>query len=116
MFDLESYAISNNVTFRLEVGDVTDLEYCNLIIGSPPTKCCGDGGSSKCGLSIFHLGAVMSGAPPDLAMSVNLRGTMNMLDATRPWQEASLLSSRSNWPRVGGVEWMVEATTATECC
>ena len=38
----------------------------------------------------------MSGAPPDLAMNVNLRGTMNMLDATRAWQEAPSSSTVSS--------------------
>ena len=36
----------------------------------------------------------MSGAPPDVALRVNLHGTMNMLEATRAWQEeASSISS-----------------------
>ena len=86
LFELETYAESNNVALRFVVGDVTDLEYCKSIIGT----------RTNYGLSVFHLGAVMSGAPPDLAMDVNLRGTMNMLDATRAWQEAPSSSTVSS--------------------
>lgn len=31
----------------------------------------------------------MSGAPPDLALKVNLQGTMNMLEAARAWNESN---------------------------
>ncbi|KAL7533867.1 hypothetical protein ACHAXR_005498 [Thalassiosira sp. AJA248-18] len=87
LFDLHSLAQSNNVNLAVEVGDVSNLDYCKSLIGTPGK----DGNDS---LSVFHLGAVMSGAPPDLALKVNLHGTLNMLEATRAWQEASSSSQR----------------------
>eukprot|EP00571_Detonula_confervacea_P007995 CAMPEP_0172315628 /NCGR_PEP_ID=MMETSP1058-20130122/25807_1 /TAXON_ID=83371 /ORGANISM="Detonula confervacea, Strain CCMP 353" /LENGTH=656 /DNA_ID=CAMNT_0013029747 /DNA_START=69 /DNA_END=2039 /DNA_ORIENTATION=- len=86
LFDLQSLARSNNVNVRVEVGDVSNLDYCISVIGTPEKN-----GSTA--LSVFHLGAVMSGAPPDLALKVNLHGTLNMLEAARAWQEASSSSS-----------------------
>ena len=81
LFDLHALAESNNIALRVKVGDVSDMSYCKSIIGSP----C----DAEAALSVFHLGAVMSGAPPDLALKVNLNGTINMLEATRLWQEAA---------------------------
>ena len=81
LFDLRELAESSNISLRTEVGDVSDITYCKSIIGSPSGE--------EAALSVFHLGAVMSGAPPDLALKVNLHGTINMLEATRAWQEAS---------------------------
>lgn len=83
LFDLKSLAQSNGVDLRIELGDVSDVDYCKSIIGTPSDD------ESDAALSVFHLGAVMSGAPPDLALKVNLFGTLNMLEATRAWQEAS---------------------------
>ncbi|KAL9183427.1 hypothetical protein ACHAXT_004283 [Thalassiosira profunda] len=82
LFDLHSLAKANGVALELQLGDVSDIGYCKSLIGTPAVD--GDGA-----LSVFHLGAVMSGAPPDLALKVNLHGTMNMLEAARAWQEAS---------------------------
>ena len=81
LFDLRTLAQSKNIALRVEVGDVSDMNYCKSIIGSPS--------DAEAALSVFHLGAVMSGAPPDLALKVNLHGTINMLEATRSWQEAA---------------------------
>jgi NAD(P)-dependent dehydrogenase (short-subunit alcohol dehydrogenase family) len=81
LFDLQALAESNNIALRSEVGDVSDMSYCKSIIGSPS--------DAEAALSVFHLGAVMSGAPPDLALKVNLHGTINMLEATRAWQESA---------------------------
>ena len=87
LFDLHALAEANGINLQMAVGDVSMPEYCNSLIGKPK-----EGGSDA--LSVFHLGAVMSGAPPDVALRVNLHGTMNMLEATRAWQESSSCSSR----------------------
>jgi len=81
LFDLHALAASKNIALRVEVGDVSDISYCKSIVGIPS--------DTEAALSVFHLGAVMSGAPPDLALRVNLHGTMNMLEATRSWQETA---------------------------
>lgn len=83
LFDLHSLARSNNINLEVKIGDVSELDYCKSIIGSPENN------NDDNALSVFHLGAVMSGAPPDVALKVNLYGTLNMLEATRAWQEAS---------------------------
>lgn len=81
LFDLHGLAETSGVKLRVQVGDVSDVGYCKSLVGTP-----GDAGGA---LSVFHLGAVMSGAPPDLALKVNLHGTLNMLEATRAWRESS---------------------------
>lgn len=86
--DLESSAKAGGVALRFEVGDVSDVDYCRSIIGVQTRGGGGGEDHDRRGLSVFHLGAVMSGAPPDLALRVNLQGTINMLEATREWQEA----------------------------
>ena len=80
LIDLPVLAQAAGVELKVILGDVSDMEYCKSIIGEA------DGEE---GLSIFHLGAVMSGAPPDLALKVNLHGTMNMLEAARAFHESS---------------------------
>jgi NAD(P)-dependent dehydrogenase (short-subunit alcohol dehydrogenase family) len=82
LFDLHSLAGETSCTLCVEVGDVSDLTYCKSIIGNPPSD-------EETGLSVFHLGAVMSGAPPDVCLKVNLHGTLNMLEASRCWHEAA---------------------------
>ena len=60
---------------QIVVGDVSDAGYCRALV---------DGADGP--ISIFHLGAVMSGQGEtdfDLAMDVNLRGTMHLLEAAR---------------------------------
>jgi NAD(P)-dependent dehydrogenase (short-subunit alcohol dehydrogenase family) len=101
--DLESIARDGGVALRFVTGDVSDVDYCRSILLSGGVDGVRDGTTPHpaavdvdVGLSIFHLGAVMSGAPPDLALKVNLHGTMNMLEAARAWQEKmSSTSSRS---------------------
>eukprot|EP00584_Thalassiosira_punctigera_P007818 CAMPEP_0172533194 /NCGR_PEP_ID=MMETSP1067-20121228/5981_1 /TAXON_ID=265564 ORGANISM="Thalassiosira punctigera, Strain Tpunct2005C2" /NCGR_SAMPLE_ID=MMETSP1067 /ASSEMBLY_ACC=CAM_ASM_000444 /LENGTH=661 /DNA_ID=CAMNT_0013317809 /DNA_START=74 /DNA_END=2059 /DNA_ORIENTATION=- len=95
LFDLRSLADSNGVVLTVRVGDVSNAEYCKSIIGAPSGND-DDGDGDAPALSVFHLGAVMSGAPPDVALRVNLYGTLNMLEATRGWQEAS--SPKSSRP------------------
>ena len=88
LFDLHTLAKSNGIKLHVKTGDVSNIDYCKELIGTPSNN----NDSSDCdgdALSVFHLGAVMSGAPPDLALKVNLYGTINMLEATRAWQEAS---------------------------
>ena len=66
---------SLNTDAQLAVGDVSDAGYCNALLGGA------DGP-----VSIFHLGAIMSGAGEadfDRCMDVNLRGTMHLLEAAR---------------------------------
>ena len=56
-------------------GSVAKKEFCNSVLSS-----------SEKDVSVYHLGAVMSGtgeADFDLCMQVNLFGTMNMLEAAR---------------------------------
>lgn len=79
---MSSCTIYTGVDLIVVIGDVSDPEYCKSIIGASSHE-------TKEGLSIFHLGAVMSGAPPDLALKVNLHGTMNMLEAARAWNESN---------------------------
>ena len=112
---LSRLASSNGVTLRFAVGDVSDADYCRSIVGRPARReeagGGGGGGGGRdgggrgggdgddfVGLSVFHLGAVMSGAPPDVALRVNLHGTMNMLEATRAWQEEASSISSSHSP------------------
>lgn len=60
-------------------GDVSDSQFCTGKLFSLVTS------ETTC-VSIFHMGAVMSGDGErdfDLAMRVNLQGTMNMLDGAR---------------------------------
>ena len=90
LFDLHSLASDNGIKLHFQVGDVSDIEFCKSIIGTPDEKTESINGSP---LSVFHLGAVMSGAPPDLALKVNLHGTLNMLEATRAWKESSFCPS-----------------------
>ena len=82
LIDLPELAQEAGVDLKVILGDVSDPEYCKSIIGASNPE-------SEEGLSIFHLGAVMSGAPPDLALKVNLHGTMNMLEAARAWNEGN---------------------------
>ncbi|KAL7530291.1 hypothetical protein ACHAWF_003322, partial [Thalassiosira exigua] len=89
LFDLTSLAASKGIELRVELGDVSDPDYCRSVVGSPSRE--GEG------LSVFHLGAVMSGAPPDLALKVNLHGTIHMLEAVRAWTESS--SSSGGGPK-----------------
>ena len=58
LFDLHALANSNGIDLQIKVGDVSDMSYCKSIIGVPPKNNTSDA------LSVFHLGAVMSGAPP----------------------------------------------------
>lgn len=93
LFDLHTLAKSNGIKLHVKTGDVSNIDYCKELIGTPSNNT----DSSDCdgdALSVFHLGAVMSGAPPDLALKVNLYGTINMLEATRAWQEASTSNVR----------------------
>lgn len=83
LIDLPSLAAEAGVDLQVILGDVSDMNYCKSIIGTSSDTEEGEG------LSIFHLGAVMSGAPPDLALQVNLHGTMNMLEAARAWKESN---------------------------
>jgi NAD(P)-dependent dehydrogenase (short-subunit alcohol dehydrogenase family) len=95
--DLEDLARERDVKLRYVAGDVSETEYCrSLIMGD---QIDGDDVGDNIGLSIFHLGAVMSGAPPDLAMRVNLHGTMNMLEAARAGRERASSSSSSTSSR-----------------
>ena len=62
------------------VGSVSDPSFCTSLFEEED----GDGDSRH--VSVFHLGAVMSGtgeADFDLCVDVNLRGTMNMLESAR---------------------------------
>jgi len=59
-------------------GDVSSTEYCNSLYAKIP--------SNTTHVSIFHLGAVMSGDGErdfDLCMRVNLHGFMNMIEGAR---------------------------------
>ena len=85
LFDLPCLAASAGVSLSVMTGDVSDAAYCASLLG----------GDDDGALSIFHLGAVMSGAPPDLALAVNLRGTMNMLEAARAWRTADVGTAAS---------------------
>jgi len=80
LFDLFSLAESNDIQLQFQIGDVSNLDYCKSIVGTPT--------ADEKALSVFHLGAVMSGAPPDVCLRVNLHGTLHMLEATRAWQES----------------------------
>ncbi|KAL7486298.1 hypothetical protein ACHAW6_011896 [Cyclotella cf. meneghiniana] len=80
LIDLPSLAKEAGAELTIVLGDVSNVDYCKSIIGRD---------DNNEGLSIFHLGAVMSGAPPDLALKVNLHGTINMLEAARAWSESS---------------------------
>ncbi|EJK58364.1 hypothetical protein THAOC_21521 [Thalassiosira oceanica] len=86
LFDLPSLAASSGVRLSVMTGDVSDASYCASLVA--PGGEGGEGEGDDDALSIFHLGAVMSGAPPDLALKVNLHGTVNMLEAARSWREA----------------------------
>ena len=85
LFDLPSLAESSGVRLSVMTGDVSDAAYCASLVASCEEDADEDVFDA---LSIFHLGAVMSGAPPDLALRVNLHGTMNMLEAARSWRTA----------------------------
>ena len=65
LFDLHALANSNGIDLQIKVGDVSDMLYCKSIIGVPEDK-------STDALSVFHLGAVMSGAPPGMSAFVLL--------------------------------------------
>ncbi|KAL7462017.1 hypothetical protein ACHAXS_002416 [Conticribra weissflogii] len=80
LFDLFSLAETSGIQLQFQIGDVSDLNYCKSIVGTPTAE--------ENALSVFHLGAVMSGAPPDVCLRVNLHGTLHMLEATRAWQES----------------------------
>ena len=73
--ELMDSATSGIVT-TVALGDVGDAAFCRSLV-----ECGADEA-----LSVFHLGAVMSGqgeADFDLCVSVNLMGTMHMLEAAR---------------------------------
>jgi len=79
----DSLQTSSIVTVK--VGDVCDASYCASLLND-------DNNDKDGGLCVFHLGAVMSGAGEadfDLAMNVNLKGMMNMLEATRQFRSSS---------------------------
>lgn len=60
---------------RIEIGDVADGSFCRGLFAEASGP-----------VSVFHLGAIMSGQGEtdfDLAMAVNLHGTLNMLEAAR---------------------------------
>lgn len=64
----------------ISVGDISQKSFCEELVLE----------DSSDGLTIFHLGAVMSGtgeANFELCMSVNLHGTMNMLDCAKQWND-----------------------------
>ncbi|KAK7254363.1 GDP-mannose 4,6 dehydratase [Aureococcus anophagefferens] len=66
---------AGGVATSVAVGDVADRAFCDALVG--------DGAGP---LSVFHLGAVMSGqgeADFDLCLATNLAGTMHMLEAAR---------------------------------
>jgi nucleoside-diphosphate-sugar epimerase len=66
---------AGGVDTSVAVGDVADRAFCDALVG--------DGAGP---LSVFHLGAVMSGmgeADFDLCLATNLAGTMHMLEAAR---------------------------------
>lgn len=74
--DLQPLIASSNIVV-LKQGDVSDRAYCDGLLQEA---------SSSQHVSIFHLGGVMSADGErdfDLALRVNLYGTMNMLEATR---------------------------------
>jgi NAD(P)-dependent dehydrogenase (short-subunit alcohol dehydrogenase family) len=115
LFDLHALAKKSSCSLRVEVGDVSELSYCKSIIGCP--------NDVDTALSVFHLGAVMSGAPEDLALKVNLHGTINMLEATRSWQEASpssrptfMFSSAGATLGAGHeADWVSHTDTISDC-
>lgn len=64
LFDLHTLAKSNGIKLHVKTGDVSNIDYCKELIGTPSNN----NDSSDCdgdALSVFHLGAVMSGAPPE---------------------------------------------------
>jgi len=64
---------------ELRSGSVASEEFCFSLLSD----------QSSCNVSVFHLGAVMSGTGEsnfDLCMDVNLRGSLNMLEAARAHQ------------------------------
>ena len=70
------------VVKRME-GDVSDSSFCDKLYGEAVT---GTESSTTSQVSIFHLGAVMSGDGErdfDLCMRVNLYGVINMLEGAR---------------------------------
>ena len=61
---------------EVRLGDISDAQFCESL--------CADNGDRP--LSIFHLGAIMSGqgeADFDTCLAVNLRGTLQLLEAAR---------------------------------
>ena len=62
---------------RVEVGSIADASFCRELLSQR---------DASSPVSVFHLGAVMSGqgeADFDLCMDVNLHGTLNLLEAAR---------------------------------
>eukprot|EP00620_Florenciella_sp_RCC1587_P001651 CAMPEP_0182599654 /NCGR_PEP_ID=MMETSP1324-20130603/90587_1 /TAXON_ID=236786 /ORGANISM="Florenciella sp., Strain RCC1587" /LENGTH=707 /DNA_ID=CAMNT_0024817555 /DNA_START=95 /DNA_END=2219 /DNA_ORIENTATION=- len=85
--------IDGHPLITVKVGDVSDRSFVDSLLNGDGDNDDGDGA----GLSIFHLGAVMSGqgeADFDLAMRVNLQGTMNMLESARQWHASHNSSTR----------------------
>ena len=77
---------------QIRVGDIADPAFCESLVKLEES-------SDSDGLTVFHLGAVMSGtgeADFDLAMSVNLQGTWNVLEAVRKYSAAK--TSKTNKP------------------
>ena len=75
LFEAELLDGAGGVDTSVAVGDVADRAFCDALVG--------DGAGP---LSVFHLGAVMSGqgeADFDLCLATNLAGTMHMLEAAR---------------------------------
>ena len=122
LFDLQSLAIDNNVKLHFQVGDVSEMEYCTSLIFGASNRNGTDANADAAdadadddddALSVFHLGAVMSGAPPDLALKVNLHGTLNMLEATRKWQEQLRNNNNNSACRIRRPTFMFASAGAT---
>lgn len=72
--NLQPSLAQSNIITQAE-GDVSNVSYCEGLFQD-----------YDC-VSVFHLGAVMSGDGEDLCLRVNLQGTWNMLNAARSWGE-----------------------------
>ena len=62
---------------RIEIGDLADASFCRSLFAES---------GAGAPLSVFHLGAIMSGQGEtdfDMCMGVNLHGTLHMLEAAR---------------------------------
>lgn len=66
--------LESDASVRVAVGDVADRAFCDSLV------------SGADDLSVFHLGAMMSGQGEeefDRCLATNLHGTMNLLEAAR---------------------------------